>query len=48
MLGLAGLNRGVIDIETLIADPGYYTLPGDDRRYRDWIYVSAALGILSL
>ena len=37
MLGLAGLTRGVIDIETLIADPGYYTLPGDDRRYRDWI-----------
>lgn len=37
MLGLAGLNRGVIDIDTLIADPGYYTLPGDDRRYRDWI-----------
>ena len=37
MLGLAGLTRGVIDIETLIADPGYYTLSGDDRRYRDWI-----------
>ncbi len=37
LLGLAGLNRGVIDIDTLVADPGYYTLPGDDRRYRDWI-----------
>jgi penicillin-binding protein 2 len=37
MLGLAGLNRGVIDVDTLVADPGYYTLPGDDRRYRDWI-----------
>ncbi|MEL0152801.1 MAG: penicillin-binding protein 2, partial [Halieaceae bacterium] len=37
MLGLAGLNRGVVAIDTLIADPGYYTLPGDDRRYRDWI-----------
>ena len=37
MLGLAGLTRGVIDIDTLIADPGYYMLPGDDRRYRDWI-----------
>ena len=37
MLGLAGLTRGVIDIDTLIADPGYYMLPGDERRYRDWI-----------
>ena len=37
MLGLAGLNRGVIDVDTLVADPGYFTLPGDDRRYRDWI-----------
>ena len=37
MLGLSGLTRGVIDIDTLVADPGFYTLPGDARRYRDWI-----------
>ena len=37
MLGLAGLNREVITIDTAIPDPGYYQLPGDPRRYRDWI-----------
>ena len=37
MLGLAGLNRDVITIDTAIPDPGYYQLPGDPRRYRDWI-----------
>ena len=37
MLGLAGLNRELITIETAIPDPGYYQLPGDPRRYRDWI-----------
>lgn len=37
MLGLAGLNRDLITIDTVIPDPGYYQLPGDPRRYRDWI-----------
>ena len=37
MLGLAGLNRDLITIDTAIPDPGYYQLPGDPRRYRDWI-----------
>ena len=37
MLGLQGLNRNVISIDTRIADPGWYSLPGDPRRYRDWI-----------
>ena len=37
MLGLAGLNRNLITIDTAIPDPGYYQLPGDPRRYRDWI-----------
>ena len=37
MLGLAGLNRELITIDTAIPDPGYYQLPGDPRRYRDWI-----------
>ena len=37
MLGLAGLNREVIAIDTAVPDPGYYQLAGDPRRYRDWI-----------
>ena len=37
MLALAGLNRDLITIDTAIPDPGYYQLPGDPRRYRDWI-----------
>ena len=37
MLGLAGLNRDLITIDTMIPDPGYYQLPSDPRRYRDWI-----------
>ena len=37
MLGLAGLHRDLITIDTAIPDPGYYQLPGDPRRYRDWI-----------
>ena len=37
MLGLAGLNRDLITVDTAIPDPGYYQLPGDPRRYRDWI-----------
>jgi penicillin-binding protein 2 len=37
MLGLAGLSRDLITIDTMIPDPGYYQLPGDPRRYRDWI-----------
>ena len=37
MLGLAGLNRDLITTDTAIPDPGYYQLPGDPRRYRDWI-----------
>ena len=37
MLGLAGLNLGIIDADTEVKDPGFYKLEGDDRRYRDWI-----------
>jgi penicillin-binding protein 2 len=37
MLGLAGLNLGLIDANTEVKDPGFYMLAGDDRRYRDWI-----------
>ena len=37
MIALAGLAEELIDTETLVPDPGWYRLPGDRRRYRDWI-----------
>ncbi len=37
MLSLAGLEQGLVTVDTTVDDPGWYTLPGDDRRYRDWI-----------
>jgi penicillin-binding protein 2 len=37
MVALAGLTEGLIDREFTVADPGWYRLPGDSRRYRDWI-----------
>lgn len=37
MLGLAGLELGLVTPETTVPDPGWYRLPGDSRRYRDWI-----------
>lgn len=37
MFGLAGLEQGLVTPETSVPDPGWYTLPGDSRRYRDWI-----------
>jgi len=37
MLALAGLELGLITPETTVPDPGWYRIPGDSRRYRDWI-----------
>jgi len=37
MLGLAGLELNLVEPDTAIPDPGWYTLPGGSRRYRDWI-----------
>ncbi len=37
MLALAGLELGLITPETTVPDPGWYSIPGDSRRYRDWI-----------
>lgn len=34
--GLAGLYYGVIKPTTRIPDPGWFSLPDDSRRYRDW------------
>ncbi|MGA1207414.1 MAG: penicillin-binding protein 2 [Litorivicinaceae bacterium] len=36
MLGLVGLDLGVIRWSDRIQDPGFFQLPGVERRYRDW------------
>jgi penicillin-binding protein 2 len=36
LLALGGLERDLITTETTVRDPGWYRMPGDDRRYRDW------------
>ena len=35
-MGLAGLERGAVKYDTSIYCPGYYQLPGNTHRYRDW------------
>lgn len=35
-VALAALETGKIDWQTQIQDPGFYTLKGEKRRYRDW------------
>ncbi|MFK8049542.1 MAG: penicillin-binding protein 2 [Halioglobus sp.] len=37
MMAMAGLATGLVTPETTVPDPGWYRLPGDSRRYRDWI-----------
>jgi penicillin-binding protein 2 len=37
IMGMAGLESGLVTPETTVPDPGWYRLPGDSRRYRDWI-----------
>lgn len=36
MLGLAGLEYGVVTPRTVVSDPGWYRLPQSRRQYRDW------------
>lgn len=36
LLGLGALAEGFVTPETTVPDPGWYRLPGDTRRYRDW------------
>ena len=36
-LAMAGLAEGVITPEKTLFDPGYYQLPNDTRRYRNWL-----------
>lgn len=35
-LAWVGLQQGVIDENTRVPDPGFFTLPNSDHRYRDW------------
>lgn len=35
MFGMGGLHYNLVDWNTAIADPGYFTLPGDSHRFRD-------------
>jgi penicillin-binding protein 2 len=36
MAGLGGIHYGLIDWQSQIYDPGYFHLPGDSHRFRDW------------
>lgn len=36
-MSMAGLLSGLVTPQSTVADPGWYSLPGDSRRYRDWI-----------
>ncbi|WP_017430151.1 penicillin-binding protein 2 [Vreelandella jeotgali] len=36
-VAVAGLREGVITPEKTINDPGYFQLPNDSRRYRNWL-----------
>jgi len=36
MLGIGGLESGIITTGTRISDPGFFTLPKDSHQYRDW------------
>ena len=36
LISVGALARDFITPDTEIRDPGWYQLPGDDRRYRDW------------
>ncbi|OTG90277.1 penicillin-binding protein 2 [Acinetobacter sp. ANC 3813] len=36
MFGLGGIHYNLVDWSTAINDPGYFSLPGDSHRFRDW------------
>lgn len=36
MFGLAGLHHEVVSKRTTVHDPGWYQLPNDEHKYRDW------------
>lgn len=36
-ISVAALSEGVITPKSVVYDPGWWQLPGTDRRYRDWL-----------
>ncbi|WP_273778733.1 MULTISPECIES: penicillin-binding protein 2 [unclassified Acinetobacter] len=36
MAALGGIHYGLVDWNTAISDPGYFHLPGDSHKFRDW------------
>ena len=36
MSALGGIHYGTVDWSTAISDPGYFHLPGDSHKFRDW------------
>lgn len=36
-MSMAGLLSGLVTPQSTVRDPGWYSLPGDSRKYRDWI-----------
>jgi penicillin-binding protein 2 len=36
-MAMAGLLSGLVTPQSTVPDPGWYSLPGDSRKYRDWI-----------
>lgn len=48
MYALAGLHYGVVTPFTRVHDPGFYQLPGDSRRYRDWNWKTGGHGSVDL
>jgi penicillin-binding protein 2 len=36
-MSMAGLESGLVTPQSTVPDPGWYSLPGDSRKYRDWI-----------
>lgn len=48
MLGLAGLEYGVISPTYTINDLGWFQLPGEERRFRDWNWKQGGHGRVDL
>jgi penicillin-binding protein 2 len=40
LVALAAVTEGVTDWERSLQDPGYYQLPGQSRKYRDWSWTA--------
>ena len=36
-MAMAGLESGLVTPQSTVPDPGWYSLPGDSHKYRDWI-----------